>query len=253
MGRPKLSDSAKRQQTNFRLDPEDKARLERMAKERGESVPALAETLIVQGMDLFGHPAMSRHLLQIFVKIMDEMHVIQSRNMDKPWYLDLTSWAGCKKVFENGPFARANPSDWRAVKQLTDLWADVTSARNGKQRAIDILKDVGIEVKTESKSRPARRGIFGNALLQPIDNRAAEKIAIERIEDDTERNRALVLFELIEAFDAAEATALNQWRKEVLPYIEDESEGEEIYKQWRQEIVKRQLALGERPDWEDIA
>ncbi len=253
MGRPKLSESAKRQQTNFRLDPEDKARLERMAKERGESVPAFAESLVVQGMNLFGHPVMSPQLLEIFVKIMDEMQVIQSRNMDKPWHEDLTSWAGCKKVFANGPFARANPDDWRAVDKLNEIWADVMAARASKQRAIEMLKDLGITISQQSSRNPASHGIFTNALAQSIDNRALERRVIEAIVDDEERNNALVLFEMVERFDVREEEALAKWRKEVLPYIEGENDGEEIYKDWRNEIVKRQLALGEKPDWEDIA
>jgi hypothetical protein len=254
MGRPKLADSAKRQQTNFRLDPEDKERLERLAKERGQSVQAFTESLVVQGMNLLAHPVMSPELLAIFVAIMDQMQVVQSRNEGLPWHQDLTSWAACKMVFAHGPFARANPDDWRKVPQLDELWGAVTKARNAKQRAIELLKDMGVSVEQEKKTYPSRRGLFGhmNALLRDLDHRELERSRIEKIENDEDRQQAKTIFAMVERADAQEEAALDEWRKQLLPYIDGETEGETIYKHWRQEVVNRQFALGESPDWEDL-
>jgi len=256
MGRPKLADKDKRQQVNFRLDPPQLARLGALAKNKGVSVPALAEKLVVSGMALFYHPMMQAELLQIFMEIMDEMQEVQSRNLDKPWSQDLTTWAACKMIFAKGPFARRNPDDWKEDDKILELWRAVTVARRSKQEAINLLSSIGVSVKPEKYHYPAgRRGLLGakhvNALAGPWDNRIAERAAINAIENEAERAQALAIFGIVEKLDGEEAEAMTKWHNEISQYTEAEKEGVELYKEWRREVVKQQLSRGEVPNLED--
>lgn len=256
MGRPKLDERDKRQQTNFRLSPLDKARLEALAKKEGVTVPAIAESLVVRGMALFAHPMMSEKLLDLFVAIMDEMQEMEARNDGKPWYRDLKTWAACKMVFTKGPFARRNPDDWRNSDEITKIWQDVTRARKGKQQAIDLLLTLGVAVSPEPEPKHKKRvGIFGRAndlLANAPSNRAVEEDQIRKLESDNERTQALAIFGMVKQYDSEEEAALQKWFEQVRFYQEDEAEGREMYKAWRREVVSRQLALGELPHYEDL-
>ncbi len=256
MGRPKLAQNEKRQQVNFRLDPEQLQALSLLAMDRGQSVPAVAERLVIDGMRLFNHPVMEPALLQIFTDIMDEMHEVQKRNHDKPWFQDLTTWAACKMIFTKGPFARRNPDDWKENAKIDDLWSAVTAARKSKQEAINLLSGLGVSVHPEKYHYPAgRRGLFGslhvNALAGPWDNRISERKAIEAIESETERAQAMAIFGIVEKLDGEEAEAMTKWHKEVSQYTEAEKEGVELYKEWRRDVVRQQLARGDIPNLED--
>ena len=256
MGRPKLPSNEKRQQVNFRLDPEQLQALSMLAMENNQSVPALAESLVVEGMKLFHHPMMEPALLRIFTDIMDEMQEVQRRNYDKPWFQDLTTWAACKMIFTKGPFARRNPDNWKENNKISGLWGSVTAARKSKQEAINLLLGLGVSVSPEKYSYPTgRRGLFGtnhvNALLGPFDKRTNERNAIEAIEDEALRAQALAIFGIIEKLDGDEADAMTKWHGEVSQYTEAEKEGVELYKEWRRDVVREQLARGEFPSLED--
>lgn len=257
MGRPKLAQNEKRQQVNFRLDPEQLQALSLLAMDQKQSVPAMAERLVVDGMKLFDHPMMEPALLRIFTEIMDEMQEVQRRNHDKPWFQDLTTWAACKMIFAKGPFARRNPDDWKTDPAIEALWAEVTAARTRKQEVINLLAELGVTVSPERfrDAHIGRRGLFAskkvNALLMPTDMRDSERKAIESIEDDSTMRQATVLFGIVERFDNEEAEAMDKWFAEVRNYNEAEKEGVELYKEWRREIVRQQLARGEFPSLED--
>lgn len=256
MGRPKLDDRDKRQQTNFRLSPQDKERLEALAKKQGMTVPALAESLVVRGMALFAHPMMSEKLLDLFVAIMDEMQEMEARNGGSPWYQDLKTWAACKMVFTKGPFARRNPDDWRNSEQITQLWNEVSRARKNKEQAIDLIKTLGVEVSPDPEPKYKQRtGIFGRAndmLKNAPSNRAVEADLINKIESTSERMQALAIFGMIKQYDREEDEALKKWMEQISFYEEDEAEGRAMYQRWRREVVQRQLALGELPHYEDL-
>lgn len=258
MGRPKLPDSEKRQQVNFRLNPADRGALEAMAEAKETSVPALVEDLVVNGMELFHHPVMNNTLMRIFIEIMNEMQEVQQRNHDKPWHQDLLSWAACKMIFAKGPFARRNPDDWRENPALHSLWSKVTDAQRSKQEAINLLDELGVKVSAERyQSTYGRRGIFGgghkmNALLGPVDNRIKEANEIDKIENDTTRVQAGAIFSIVETLDAKEQDALEKWHEQVANYTAEEKEGEALYKAWRREVVQRQIAQGQFPSYEDL-
>ena len=256
MGRPKLADQEKRQQVNFRLDPAKLQNLALLAMEHQLSVPALAEKLVVDGMELFFHPMMEPPLVRIFTQIMDEMQEVQRRNNDKPWYKDLTTWASCKMIFAKGPFARRNPDDWKRNPAIDALWAKVAAARKSKQEVINLLAELGVAISPERfRDTYGRRGIFGskkvNALMMPTDNRLSEGQAIKAIKDDSTMRQATVLFSIVERFDNEESEAMDRWYSEVSNYTDAEKEGVELYKEWRRDIVREQLARGEFPSLED--
>lgn len=257
MARPKLPEDEKRQLHSFRLDPADRKAVQEAAEAEGLSFPAAAEKYIKAGLSLYRHPLMDENLTSIFADILDEMQEVQRRNNDKPWFKDLTTWAACKMIFAKGPFARRNPDDWKNVPAISALWSRVSAARQSKQEAINLLEGLGVRVSPEKMRDPiGRRGLFGNAnrntLLAPTDMRISERRAIDAVEDNATREQAVAIFGIVEKLDADEAEAMKQWYNQVQNYTEAEKEGVELYKDWRREVVKQQLARGEFPSLEDF-
>lgn len=246
MGRPKLEESKRRQQLNIRIDPEVRETLERIALEQKASTASVAEQYLNRGLQLFAHPAMNDKTLEILVQILDELEALRIRNNGRPWWTNIDTWAASKMVFEQGPFAKANPDDWRQNENVNAAWSEVTEARRRKQEAINLAAEFGLRVNPQPESQ--RRGLFG----LKVNFRDAERQRLEQIEDPNDREQARAIFGIIERFDATEAKALEIWSELVRPWIEEEVRGEMIYKQYRREVAMKQIADGIPPDYQDL-
>lgn len=254
MGRRKLPENEKRQLHSLRLDPSVREKIEAVAKESGSSFAATAEAYLKAGLSIMSHPMMSRELLEIFIAIMDEMAEVHALNHNKRWTIDLKTWAACKLIFAKGPFARRNPDNWKTDPVIDALWKEVSEARQSKTETVNLLGKLGISVHAAKQTeRFTRRGLFGtNNAMIGVDNRAQERKQIEAIDDPVLRGQCLAIFSLLEQMDEVEDRALKAWFQEVKLYLDREAEGEELYRQWRQEVVRRDMASGNIPAFEDI-
>lgn len=251
MARPKLPEDEKRQLHSFRLDPADRKAVQEAADAEGISFPAAAEKYIKAGLALYRHPAMDEPTAQVMVEILDQLAELQKRNNGHRWWKTAKAWAAAQEVFKTGPFARRNPDNWNDDDKVKEAWQAVTEIRENKREAINILHRLGIIVNPDAK--PIRQnsllGMFGH---KTFDIRKAERRKIEEIEDVQQRQSALAIFDIVENADKAEAKALEIWREEIGPYLKAEAEGVELYRAYRRDVVREQLARGELPHYEDI-
>lgn len=251
MARPKLPEDEKRQLHSFRLDPADRKAVQEAADAEGISFPAAAEKYIKAGLSLYRHPAMDERTAQVMVEILDQLSALQMRNNGNRWWKTAKAWAAANEVFKAGPFSRLNPDNWNDDEAVKEAWQLVSEIRENKREAISILHRMGVVVNPDAQ--PIRRnsllGIFGP---KSFDTRKSERAKIEEIQDPQERQSALAIFAIVESADKNEAKALEHWRKEVAPYFRAELDGVELYKSYRRDVVREQLARGELPHYEDI-
>lgn len=250
MARPRLPEDEKRQLHSFRLDPADRKAVQEAADAEGISFPAAAEKYIKAGLALYRHPAMDERTAQVMVEILDQLSALQKRNNGNRWWKTAKAWAAANEVFKAGPFARLNPDKWNDDDKVKEAWQLVSDIRENKREAISILHRLGIVVSPDAK--PIRKnsllGMFGHK----FDPRGPERAKIEEIEDAQERQSALAIFAIVESADKNEAEALEVWRHEIGPFLKAEAEGAELYRSYRRDVVKEQLARGELPHYEDI-
>jgi len=249
MARPKLPDDEKRQLHSFRLDPADRKAVQEAAEAEGISFPAAAEKFIKAGLGLYRHPAMDEPTEKVFVAILDELYALQQRNHNHRWWKTAKAWAAAKEVFKRGPFARLNPDGWNEDETANDVWRIVSEIQESKKNTISVLQRLGIAINLEPKGRGnALMGMFGHT----TDHRTSERMTIEAMEKGEDREVALTLFNVIERLDKEEEEAVEKWRQAIRPFLQAELEGERLYKDYRREVVKAQLARGELPHYEDI-
>ncbi len=250
MARPKLPDDEKRQLHSFRLDPADRKAVQEVAEKEGISFPAAAEKYLKAGLALYLHPAMDEPTERVFVAILDELYALQQRNNNHRWWKTAKAWAAANAVFKTGPFARLNPDKWNDDDTVNEAWRVVSEIQESKKSTISVLHRLGVTVSQDGKLKRgnALLGMFGHSL----DMRKSERAAIDKIENEQDKNAAMALFGVIERLDAEEANALEEWRKAIRPFLQAEFEGEQLYKDYRREVVKAQIARGELPHYEDI-
>ena len=250
MARPKLPDDEKRQLHSFRLDPADRKAVQEAAEEEGLSFPAAAEKYIKAGLALYRHPAMDEPTENVFIAILDELHVLQLRNNNHRWWKTAKAWAAAKEVFRSGPFARLNPDNWNDDETVNQAWHVVSEIRESKKNTISLLQRLGITVSPDSKLKHgnALLGMFGNT----TDLRKSERAAIDQMEKGDDKDVAIALFSVVERLDKEETEAFDEWRKAIAPFLKAEIDGAQLYKEYRREVVKAQMARGESPHYEDI-
>lgn len=250
MARPKLSEDEKRQLHSFRLDPADRKAVQEAADAEGISFPAAAEKYIKAGLALYRHPAMDERTAQVIVEILDQLSALQKRNNGHRWWKTVKAWAAANEVFKAGPFARLNPDNWNNDEKVQRAWKAVMEAKEAKREAVNILNRMGVRVALDASrvKNNSLLGMFG----RKINSREAERQQIEAMSDPEARASASAIFRVVEASDAEEEAALDLWRHEIEPFLKAEMEGVEIYKEYRREIVREQIARGETPHYEDF-
>lgn len=250
MARPKLPDDEKRQLHSFRLDPADRKAVQEAAEAEGLSFPAAAEKYIKAGLALYRHPAMDEPTEKVFIAILDELYALQQRNKNHRWWKTAKAWAAANEVFKSGPFARLNPDKWNDDDAVNEAWRVVGEIRESKKNTISILQRLGITINPDTtlKHGNALLGMLGNA----VDLRKSERAAIDGMENEEDRGVAIALFSVVERLDKEEAKAFEDWRAALRPFLQAEVEGEQLYKSYRQEVVKEQMARGQLPHYEDI-
>ena len=249
MARPRLSDDEKRQLHSFRLDPVDRKAVQSAADAEGISFPAAAEKYLKAGLSLCLHPAMDERTTDVFVQILDELVALQERNHGHRWWKTAKAWSAAREVFRSGPFARQNPDRWFNDKHVQKAWKAVSEALEAKREAASMLHRMGIDVKIEAASI-RMNGLFSFGRM--VDPRKIEREKIEALADTETKETATAIFRLIVACDAEQAAALDLWRHEVEPYLKAESDGIELYRSYRRDVVREQTARGELPHYEDL-
>ena len=250
MARPKLPEDQKRQLHSFRLDPADRKAVQSAADGEGISFPAAAEKYLKAGLMLYKHPAMDEQTADVFSEILDELSNLHSRNNNNRWWKTAKAWAAAKEVFSKGPFARRNPDHWDDDEAVTAAWKLVSEAREEKQEAINMLARMGLSVSLDATPRK-QNGLLGLFGTTPA-KRSSEQNTIEKIEDLELKATASAIFSMVKKSDEAEAQAMQRWRELIKPYIVAEIDGVGLYREYRRDVVRAELAQGKLPHYEDL-
>ena len=247
MGRPKKDEAEKKQQLNIRVLPTTKGEIEDHAKRDGCTVSAKAEQLIEAMLDL--SDGADSETIELLSDIVTEIQTVQTIT-GGTWHKDLKTWAAVTEIFMSSPIRKRKPDEQDKDPAVKKAWSEYLDIARERQSLITMMKKFGIKV-SEKPSRPLNpmvRGLFAKY----HNYREAEKQNIAQIEDGAERNKAEAIFSMIEDADQRAQIAYDAWSAVISPYIKEEIEGTQLYRDYRRKMALDLLSKGGFPDIRDL-
>ena len=249
MGRPKKDEAEKKMQLNIRVKPTTKVEIETHAKREGCTVSAKAEQLIEAMLDLSDDA--DQETIELLSDIVQEIQNVQSLTGGK-WHSDLKTWAAVTEIFKGSPIKQRKPKDEDNDPAVRTAWDAFIEIVREKQDLIVAMQRLGVSINRDAKPRHntlSGRGLFGRTIP---NFREMERSKISEIKDDSERNKAEVLFGMITEMDEQEDEALKVWIEASAPYRELEITGAALYRDKRHQSALEKLRKGGTPDIEDL-
>lgn len=251
MGRPKKDDQDKKQVLNIRVSFSTKNEVEAAAIREGIPVSHKAEQLIDSMLNLSDlADAQTMDLLQA---IAAEIIEVQSR-VGGVWHQNLKTWGAVSEMLQRGPVARWKPPSGIDDPEANKVYDEIASIKLEKQSLVRTIQILGVDVAQNVETTPQRLvSIFGKREIRGSSNRDAERESIEVLADDAAKQKARMIFEMIENADAREKEADARWNVLLRPYIETELDGRASYREYRKKEAMKQLSNGIMPSIEDLS
>lgn len=251
MARPKKDDSEKKVQLNIRVKPTTKRDLEAYAEQESCTVSAKAEQLIEAMLKL--SDGADQETIDLLSDIVAEIQTVQSITQGK-WHEDLATWAAVSDMLQRGPVVQWKPPSALDDEGANKVYDEITIIKLEKQSLIRAIQILGVEVSQDVTTTQDRWvGMFGRRKIPAISNRDAERVGIEGLEDDAAKQKARMIFEMIEEADAREAEADARWTQLLKPYFDTELDGRASYREYRKKEAMKQLSSGIMPSFEDLS
>jgi|GEM_PF-3367963 len=255
MARPKKAEEDKKHVLNIRVGYTTKAEVEAAARVEGIPVSHKAEQLIEAMLNLSDDA--DAQTIDLLSDIVLEIQTVQSLT-GKKWHNDLATWAAVSEVFKGSPVKKKKPSDSMDDAAVQKAWTAYMEIVREKQSLIMMMRKFGITINEDPVGR-VRDTTLGSATLggmfgrrPPLKYREIEAEKIAKIEDASERTKAETIFSMIVEADERGEAAYEVWSKAIDPYYAQESEGREIYKNYRRKLALDTLSKGGFPDIEDL-
>lgn len=242
MARPRKDEQDKKHVLNIRVSYSTKNEVEAAAEREGIPVSHKAEQLINAMLELSDRA--DSVTLDLLSAIVAEIGEVQSR-AEGIWHEDLKTWAAVSEMLMRGPIVKWKPPSGLDDAAANKAYDELTKIKLEKRSLISTIKLLGVEISSEPN--PKVGGLSGN-----YSYRKAEREKIETLADDATKQKALMLFEMIEDADAKEKRADDYWTQLLKPYFDAEREGRDLFRAYRKEIAMQQLSSGIKPRFEDL-
>ena len=250
MARPKKPENEKKQQLNIRVHPTTRIEVAAHANRDGVPVSVKAEQLIEAMLNLSDDA--DPETIELLTDIVDEIKTVESLTGGK-WHEDLKTYAAVSEMMKRGPIIQRKPDSSSENPEIMDAYKKWTNITAEKQRLIEIMGNFGVKVSSDAKAKRRKSGILGGMFgVGAINYREIESKEISQIDDDSERNKAQVMFDMVCEVDAREAQAEEEWIKLLRPYWQQQWDGEKIYADYRRGVAMETIRKGGLPHFEDL-
>lgn len=279
MGRPPLPKDQKRQQVNIRLNPEDRAHLEEMASRHGGALATTAEGALSEAIESDrqageGGPTPARReaiarlvrgtndkrprddeTLILLADIAEQIDVIQDLTR-KRWHKDRRTWAAVAQMLAKGPIGwheTDNPVDDEDFEH-----ASLSRYAVGQLKQIAVAKiarlGVVVSPSVTGYSRNNALAYFsrGGELHHVASNRDSESAIIDALPDPAARADAKEAFEKLRDLDRQEHELSAKISEMIMPFLDEEIAGRDLYADHRREIAAAAKEAGEPYRFEDL-